>query len=89
MEEFRLKSIDEFDELFIAERKKKEAPAAPESSLIPKMEEPAEIDIFSEPADTGAAETPAAPSGDSIPGFAPVGAVPFPQSRCGSPRPAL
>ena len=87
MEEFRLKSIDEFDELYIAERKKKEAPAASESSLIPKMEEPAEIDIFSEPADTGAAETPAAPSGDSIPGFAPVGAVPSPRAVAAPPAP--
>lgn len=91
MEEFKLKSIEEFDELFVAERKKKEAPAAPKSSLIPQIEEPAEIDIFSEPADTGAAQAPAAPSGDSIPGFAPVGsapgAVPSPRAVAAPPAP--
>ncbi len=77
MEEFKLKSIDEFDELFVAGRNKKEsAPAKPKSSLIPQMEEPAEIDLLAGfDSDTGE-ETVTVPAGDSIPGFAPVGAVP-------------
>lgn len=51
MDDFKLKSIDEFDLSFVEERKKREA-AAKAESLIPKMEtakvddEPVEIDFF-------------------------------------------
>ena len=48
MDDFRLLSIDELDELFLAERKKNEAPAPAKDSLIPDMEQnaPEEIDLL-------------------------------------------
>ena len=87
MEEFKLKSLDEFDELFIEERKKKEA-AKPKSSLIPQIEEPAEIDLFSDIDESGSATEAAAPTGDSIPGFAPVGSDPVLSPRAVAAPPA-
>ena len=75
MEEFKLKSIDEFDELFVAERKQKEAPVKPKSSLIPQMEqsEPAEIDLLAGFDDFGAEDSAPAQGGETLPGFVPAG----------------
>ncbi len=88
MEDFKLKSIDEFDELFIAERKKKSAPVTQKSSLIPQIEEPAEIDLFSdfdEAEDNG--QSPAQ-SPDSLPGFVSAGSAAAPSPRAVAAPPA-
>ena len=88
MDEFRLKSLDEFDELFIEERKKKESAAKPKSSLIPQIEEPAEIDLFSDIDEGNSTPEAAAPAGGSIPGFAPVGSAPATSPRAVAAPPA-
>ncbi len=82
MDAFRLLSIDELDELFVAERKKNEAPAPAKDSLIPDMEQsaPEEIDLLggfdfdspeSAPAEAFVPAEPAAPVAPAAPAVAP------------------
>ena len=91
METFKLKSIDEFDELFVAERKKKEVPAPKKESLIPDMEQtsPEEIDLFG---DFGEAEQEApapsqAPPAAAPETFAPVKPEPAAPLHAAPPQP--
>ena len=91
MDDFKLLSIDELDELFVSERKKNEAPAPAKENLIPDMEQnaPEEIDLlgsfdFDEPQSAAPeAFTPAAPAAPVAPAApaapaAPVAAPPAP-----------
>ncbi len=81
MEEFRLLSIDELDELFVAERKKREAPAPAKDSLIPAMEQnaPEEIDLlggFDFDSDESAQPDAFVPAQPVAPAVAPAPAAP-------------
>lgn len=83
MEEFRLLSIDELDELFVAERKKREAPAPAKDSLIPAMEQnaPEEIDLlggFDFDSDESAQPDAFVPAQPVAPAVAPAVAPPPP-----------
>ena len=86
MDDFKLKSLDDFDRDFIAQTKapKAAAPAHKKESLIPKMEkpvdeEPIEIDFFGLTGDIAAEENvqqeapaPSEPIQQDIPAAAPA-----------------